>query len=278
MKDKWTMRIGPFLLFLWLLPLSLFAQGRCGDGVIQGAEQCDRATKNSNTRPDACRLDCTSPRCGDGVIDSNENCDDGNTADGDSCPATCTIEAVCGDGVVQPGEQCDDGNANAEGGPCLPNCTAFVAPPTCGNNIVEASEQCDGGKNCKECRKTTIKVPPPSASDLEPENTQEKELDPNRAFQLAVTCTMAGPPGLGLIYGPSVGHFYAGEVGRGVAMTALRAVVVGSMFVTRRNTFDATDPLAGLGLLASEGLLLTTLVAVDWLDASNAVRRAKGQK
>jgi len=48
----------------------------CGNGEVEGTEQCDDGTANSNTEPDACRTDCTNPRCGDGVVDSSEQCDD----------------------------------------------------------------------------------------------------------------------------------------------------------------------------------------------------------
>jgi cysteine-rich repeat protein len=35
------------------------------------------------------RVLCAPPVCGNGVIEPNEACDDGNTADGDACPASC---------------------------------------------------------------------------------------------------------------------------------------------------------------------------------------------
>ena len=77
------------------------------------------------------------PICGNGVIEGSEECDDGNQNDSksawstsnelrlqkiilslvtqwfpfvdDDCTNQCT-RAVCGDGIVGPGEQCDDGN------------------------------------------------------------------------------------------------------------------------------------------------------------------------
>ena len=69
------------------------------------------------------------PCCGDGHLDSGEACDDGNTANGDGCSATCTIEVpppppdcTCGDGHLDAGEACDDGNtANGDG--CSSTCT-----------------------------------------------------------------------------------------------------------------------------------------------------------
>ena len=77
--------------------------------------------------------------CGDGFLDAGEECDDGNTAAGDGCSATCTLE-TCGDGVVNGSEECDDMNGvNGDG--CDNNCT-FTA---CGNGIVTAPEECDDG-------------------------------------------------------------------------------------------------------------------------------------
>ena len=63
--------------------------GACGDGIVGPGEQCDDGPDNSDTAPDACRTDCTSPTCGDGVVDAGEQCDDGNLAGGDGCDPTC---------------------------------------------------------------------------------------------------------------------------------------------------------------------------------------------
>jgi len=74
------------------------------------------------------------PVCGDGVIEGSEECDDGDTVDGDGCSSTCTIESgwgcsgapsscteICGNGIVTVGEQCD-GSAGPCPGFCLSNC------------------------------------------------------------------------------------------------------------------------------------------------------------
>ena len=63
----------------------------CGNGVVTGSEECDDGPGNSDTEPDACRMDCTNPRCGDGVVDTGEACDDGNNLDGDYCSADCSV-------------------------------------------------------------------------------------------------------------------------------------------------------------------------------------------
>ncbi|MFH1465703.1 MAG: hypothetical protein ABIO70_15055 [Pseudomonadota bacterium] len=64
----------------------------CGDGVLQGGEGCDDGAANSDTDPDACRLDCQLPVCGDAVEDAGEACDDGSPYGGDGCTPLCTLE------------------------------------------------------------------------------------------------------------------------------------------------------------------------------------------
>ncbi len=96
----------------------------CGNGVVEGGEQCDDGPNNSDTTPDACRTDCTLAHCGDGVVDTGEECDDGaNNSDStpDACRTSC-MAAYCGDGVVDTGEECDDGN-NTGGDGCSATCT-----------------------------------------------------------------------------------------------------------------------------------------------------------
>jgi cysteine-rich repeat protein len=99
----------------------------CGDGdAVFGFEECDDGEDNSDTVPDACRLNCLNPRCGDDVTDSSETCDDGNTTSCDGCSATCQAEpgGGCGDGILNSacGEQCDDGNLTMQDG-CDQLCT-----------------------------------------------------------------------------------------------------------------------------------------------------------
>jgi len=64
----------------------------CGDGQLEGLEQCD----DSNTRDgDGCSSTCENeeepagPECGNGVREAEEACDDGNTRNGDGCESTC---------------------------------------------------------------------------------------------------------------------------------------------------------------------------------------------
>jgi cysteine-rich repeat protein len=121
----------------------------CGNGIVEGEEQCD---DGNNVDTDACTSECRDAFCGDGIVwEGEEDCDDGNDDDTDGCSSTC-MEASCGDGIVQGGEECDDGNnVNTDG--CLNNCSAAA----CGDGVLCGSltdcttgptggaEDCDDG-------------------------------------------------------------------------------------------------------------------------------------
>lgn len=96
---------------------------------MEGYEECDNGTNNSDTQPDKCRTDCVLPSCGDGVADSNEECDDG-IHNSDEIPGACRRNckaAHCGDGVVDPSlnEECDFG---ADDSKCSPACLICTSP------------------------------------------------------------------------------------------------------------------------------------------------------
>ena len=67
-----------FAAALWGAALTS-AQPTCGNGRIDGAEECDNGANNSDATPNACRTSCMLPRCGDGVVDfpNGEECDNG---------------------------------------------------------------------------------------------------------------------------------------------------------------------------------------------------------
>ncbi|MFZ9890154.1 MAG: DUF4215 domain-containing protein, partial [Myxococcota bacterium] len=105
----------------------------------------DEAAGNSDEAADACRRTCRLPACGDGVIDGGEECDDGadNTASG-ACTPLCRTHR-CGDGYVYAdGEECDDGNKD-DGDGCTNDCKSDV-PLSCGDGIAQAGEECDLGE------------------------------------------------------------------------------------------------------------------------------------
>ncbi len=93
----------------------------CGNGFVEGAEQCDNGQPGVNTA--ACDRDCTLALCGDALANfpAGEQCDTGTASV--SCDVDCTA-VVCGDGLVNTvaGEQCDDGNA-VDNDACRNDCT-----------------------------------------------------------------------------------------------------------------------------------------------------------
>jgi hypothetical protein len=97
----------------------------CGDGIIEGDEECDDGDANGAGK--ACLANCTHNVCGDGDVGPNEQCDDGReNGSGKACLADCVLN-VCGDGDVGPGEACDDGEGNelaAEA--CAPDCSTVI--------------------------------------------------------------------------------------------------------------------------------------------------------
>jgi MYXO-CTERM domain-containing protein len=65
----------------------------CGNGITETGEACDDGVDNASTA--ACLSNCAAASCGDGFVhDGVEECDDGNTEDGDECPATCTFDGA----------------------------------------------------------------------------------------------------------------------------------------------------------------------------------------
>ncbi len=68
--------------------------------------------------------------CGDGLLDGGEQCDDGNTVSGDGCSGTCTIETVASCTITFDPPLCPDTTpicgATFSGGSC-----AFAGLPFC---------------------------------------------------------------------------------------------------------------------------------------------------
>ncbi|MEW5849551.1 MAG: hypothetical protein AB2A00_12105 [Myxococcota bacterium] len=163
------------------------AQPECGNGVVEGDEDCD--PPDGLLCDEACHA-ILSAACGNGVVDAGEECE---PAEEGACDANCestapngwTCEAAyygdllcdCGCGVVDidcesATSACDDcfhADANSNGvpdGSCdIPDepetdCTTIdpdnnavcAAAPQCGNGSVEAGEDCDppDGLTCDE--------------------------------------------------------------------------------------------------------------------------------
>lgn len=103
----------------------------CGDGVREGAEQCD---DGNDDNADGCDNFCRRPVCGNGIVEGIEQCDSPTNT---NCTSTCQLK-LCGNGVIDAGEMCDPPNVALQ---CNPNCQ----PSVCGNGIVEFGEACDAG-------------------------------------------------------------------------------------------------------------------------------------
>ncbi len=107
----------------------------CGNGTMEGTEQCDTSGMSATCDPD-----CSLAICGDSVVNPmrGEECDD--IFDGPHCDSDCTLP-VCGDNHWNQAaaEQCDDGN-NVDGDGCSHDCKL----ETCGTNgILDDFEDCD---------------------------------------------------------------------------------------------------------------------------------------
>jgi cysteine-rich repeat protein len=123
----------------------------CGNGKKEGVEECDDGMNNSDSRPNACRTDCTRAKCGDDVTDRGEECDDG-TGNSDKIPGACRTNckrAYCGDGVldVSEGERCDDGNTDPYDG-CY-KCQECV-PPKDNLTITRDTRLCAGSYSLRD--------------------------------------------------------------------------------------------------------------------------------
>jgi hypothetical protein len=76
----------------------------CGDGAVNGSEECDGAAFKAGTLPGArCGKNCKVERCGDGIRNGTEACDGADTPLGTTCLRDCTL---CGDTVVQRIDLC----------------------------------------------------------------------------------------------------------------------------------------------------------------------------
>ena len=94
---------------------------RCGDGIVNGSEDCDDGDKNADDAYGGCTTSYTfGPFCGDGILDTahGEECD--NTVNlsvygqsqAEGCGPGCRKVPFCGDGNVDSlyGEECDNGS------------------------------------------------------------------------------------------------------------------------------------------------------------------------
>ncbi len=155
----------------------------CGNGLVEGTEDCDGTDLNGRRCQDegfdggtlACKSDCTfdttaCSTCGNGLVEASEECD-GSDWNGASCSSfgfesgslscsdDCSFDLsscyTCGNGTVEGPEDCDGTNLAGHscsgegfaGGDlsCNSDCSLNTdACTNCGNGTVDPGEDCDG--------------------------------------------------------------------------------------------------------------------------------------
>jgi cysteine-rich repeat protein len=124
--------------------------GRCGDGELTGAEECDDGNR---TPDDGCSMTCTL-ECGDGAVTGAELCDTAIASGAGSCPASCDDGMACTTDTLV-GTECAASCAStpittpASGDGCCPTGATSLTDDdcmaACGNGLVEMGETCDTG-------------------------------------------------------------------------------------------------------------------------------------
>jgi len=161
---------------------SVITPARCGDGIMQGTEQCERSLPcaagsicincqciRTNAGASSSSKPAAAPICGNGFLEGIEQCEtDIPCVSGGFCKIDCLCETKpdpsapsiahssfpfviprCGDAVRNAGEGCDDGNTISNDGcsaACQREIPSLVTDQSiCGNGLAEPSEECDDG-------------------------------------------------------------------------------------------------------------------------------------
>ncbi len=136
----------------------------CGDGIINGYEECDGTVVPAGTAAGViCSANCRliPLGCGNGLRESPEYCDNRDfglasgvqsSTNNEVCTPSCDLEiGFCGNGIRESGEACDGGDFDNIPGiqphPKGATCNSWCElEPYCGDGIINGSEQCDGSK------------------------------------------------------------------------------------------------------------------------------------
>ncbi len=185
-----------------LVPMSI----TCGDGVVEGGEQCDgddltMCLSGQVCKNCSCVTEVWEPFCGDGDVDGGEQCDGDDLSmclSGQVCQdCNCvTVVGFCGNEVVDEGEQCDgDDLSMCLSGQVCDNCRCITMLELCGNRVVDESEQCDGddlsmclsGQVCENCSCVThLEAQPEKCVYESLANANCRESDYPESVQMAI--------------------------------------------------------------------------------------------
>ncbi|MFH2010930.1 MAG: hypothetical protein ABI333_30300 [bacterium] len=139
----------------------------CGDGVIEGNEECDQTELGGATCGDAlpgttgtlacsgeCTFDTTGCSCGDSLKQFGEDCDCGsdpqnlppgctdvNGGANANCDSSCLYIDLCGDGIRTGDEECDCGDSAMLTAPAA-GCTVYNGGPgaTCDESCLSITQ------------------------------------------------------------------------------------------------------------------------------------------
>ncbi|HJX53577.1 MAG TPA: hypothetical protein VJ801_12495 [Polyangia bacterium] len=72
------------------------------------------------------------PHCGNGIVNGPEECDEGallNNGDYGGCTPQCKLGPYCGDGTINGPEERDNGDQNGQDNYCTASCKKVVYIP-----------------------------------------------------------------------------------------------------------------------------------------------------
>lgn len=168
----------------------------CGDGVVEGPEQCD---PGPDVAGDCCNAACRFVGGGEacrpstGACDTEEQC----SGDSESCPAD----------VARPdGTPCGEGDLCSGGNRCEAAACVSFAPLPCDDDDPCTADSCDPGTGCEN---TPIDDCPAGASDA---GTSDAGADPGSP-DAGATDGGSSPDAGGTVPEPEMGGCECGSVG-----------------------------------------------------------------